>query len=206
MTQQKSKLVGGGLSKKQSVANCTEALDQDCAETEAGDSPVTLNMVRDKAMELLARREHSRVELQTKLQQRDYPEDFIVSVLDDFARRNLQSDERFAEVYVRSRVSRGYGELKIRAELLSRGLTGDRISLALEASDSNWYELAEALLTKKFLPRVDPESVRSQMIRGKMQRFLQNRGYTPDQIISAVNRMADIVTATDEVNPQHFAG
>ncbi len=177
------------------VETDTEDTNPDSAKAE-----VTLATVRDKAMELLARREHSRAELKDKLKRREYeyPADFIETVLDDFAERNLQSDERFAEVYVRSRINRGFGETKIRSELQSRGVTGDVMLLALEAADVNWHDNAEAALTKKFSSAVRAENVRSQKIRAKMQRFLQNRGYNPDQIISAVNRMADLVEANAE--------
>lgn len=163
---------------------------------------VSLATVRDKAMELMARREHSRAELKGKLKRReyDYPAGFIETVLDDFAERNLQSDERFAEVYVRSRISRGYGETKIRAEMQSRGVSGDVMLLTLEAADVNWHDKAEAALMKKFSSAVHAENVRSQKIRAKMQRFLQNRGYNPDQIISAVNRMADFVDANADAS------
>ena len=151
-------------------------------------------------MELLARREHSRVELREKLGRRSYPADLVDSVLDDFAERNLQSDERFAEVYVRSRLVRGYGELKIRSELQSRGIAGSLVQLALEASGADWYRNAELALEKKFASRLTPEDVRTQKARGKMQRFLQNRGYNPDQIISAVNRITDLVDANADAS------
>jgi len=171
---------------------------------ESSKAEISLATVSDKALELLARREHSRVELKEKLRRREYgyPAEYIETVLNDFADRNLQSDERFAEVYVRSRVGRGYGEIKIRAELQSRGVGGDTISLALEASDADWYDNADAALQKKFLIGINAENLRSQKFRGKMQRFLQNRGYNPDQIISAVNRMADFVDANAEASAE----
>lgn len=182
----------------QQRSSALERVDSDLnCEVDEGalDAGISLATVSDKAMELLAIREHSRAELKEKFRQRDYPAELVEAVLDDFADRNLQSDERFAEVYVRSRTGRGYGELKIRAELQARGVSGEMIGIAIEASDTDWYAKAEAALYKKFLTRIDAQQVRSQKIRGKMQRFLQNRGYNPDQIISAVNRMVDFVDA-----------
>jgi len=172
-------------------------------EVEAADAEISLATVMDKAMELLANREHSRAELKQKFRLRDYPVELVEAVLDDFAERNLQSDERFAEVYVRSRTGRGYGEIKIRAELQSRGISSDMIGIALEASDTDWYANADAALQKKFLTRIDAQQVRSQKFRGKMQRFLQNRGYNPDQIISAVNRLAYCVDTNAETSTEH---
>ena len=175
---------------------------QQGAEPESTRPEVTLATVSDKAMELLARREHSRAELREKLKRRayDYPADFIEAVLDDFAARNLQSDERFAEVYVRSRISRGYGEIKIRAEMQSRGVSADTTQLALEALEIDWYAKALAALVKKFASGLNAENMRSQKTRGKMQRFLQNRGYNPDQIITSINRIAGVVDANTEAS------
>ena len=175
---------------------------QPATEPESTKPEVTLATVSDKAMELLARREHSRAELKEKLKRRayDYPADFIEAVLDDFAARNLQSDERFAEVYVRSRISRGYGEIKIRAEMQSRGVSADTTQLALEALEIDWYAKALAALVKKFASGLNAENMRSQKTRGKMQRFLQNRGYNPDQIITSINRIAGVVDANTEAS------
>ena len=175
---------------------------QPAAEPESTRPEVTLATVSDKAMELLARREHSRAELKEKLKRHayDYPADFIEAVLDDFAARNLQSDERFAEVYVRSRISRGYGEIKIRAEMQSRGVSADTTQLALEALEIDWYGKALAALMKKFASGLNAENMRSQKTRGKMQRFLQNRGYNPDQIITSINRIAGGVDANTEAS------
>ena len=175
---------------------------QPATEPESTKPEVTLATVSDKAMELLARREHSRAELKEKLKRRayDYPADFIEAVLDDFAARNLQSDERFAEVYVRSRISRGYGEIKIRAEMQSRGVSADITQLALEALEIDWYAKALAALMKKFASGLNAENMRSQKTRGKMQRFLQNRGYNPDQIITSINRIAGVVDSNTEAS------
>ena len=48
-------------------------------------------------MDLLARREHARGELQTKLQRRFADAELVAGVLDDLAAENLQSDARYAE-------------------------------------------------------------------------------------------------------------
>lgn len=161
-----------------------------------GDEPVSLASVRDRAIGLLARREHGRVELRDKLRRRELPLDLIDVALDELAERNLQCDNRFAEAFVRSRISRGSGEIKIRAELRARGLDVNTIDLALEASDSDWKSNAEEALKKKFLTKISADNVRDARIRGKMQRFLQNRGYNSDQIISAVTRLTDFVAAS----------
>ena len=79
--------------------------------------------IRKKAMDLLARREHSEQELRRKLKTRDYDADEIDEVLRGLKQDHLLSDERFTEVYVNHRFNAGVGPLKIRYELRQKGIT-----------------------------------------------------------------------------------
>jgi regulatory protein len=73
-------------------------------------------------MNYLARREHSQEELRLKLSQRGFSERLINEVIGELRDENLQSDARFAEVFTRSRVAKGYGVYRIRQELRQRGI------------------------------------------------------------------------------------
>ncbi len=70
--------------------------------------------IRKKAMDLLARRDHSEQELRRKLKSREYDADTIDEVLQELISDRLQSDERFTEAYVNHRFNAGVGPLKIR--------------------------------------------------------------------------------------------
>ena len=78
----------------------------------------------------MARREHSRLELQRKLKARGHDAAEVSGVLDELAERHLQSDERYVEVYVRSRAARGYGPQRIALELKQRGLAVEVVRAA----------------------------------------------------------------------------
>ena len=82
--------------------------------------------VRGQAISLLARSEHTRFLLTQKLIQRDLPADIIPSVLDDLERDGALSDRRYAESWVRSRLS-GHPEdpRHMVARLRERGVAGD---------------------------------------------------------------------------------
>ncbi|MEZ5583185.1 MAG: regulatory protein RecX [Candidatus Competibacteraceae bacterium] len=64
-------------------------------------------------MQLLARREHTVLELQHKLAQRGFASVDIDSVLADLISEDLINEERYAEVYAHSRADKGYGPLRI---------------------------------------------------------------------------------------------
>ena len=78
--------------------------------------------VRAQAVRLLARREHSQVELARKLEAKGHDSDVAKQVVTELACQGLQSDRRFVEAFVRSRLGRGQGERKIRADLYARGI------------------------------------------------------------------------------------
>ena len=139
--------------------------------------------VLERAVRLLANREHGRKELEQKLLRRDLPTDLIVSVLDQLAQEGLQCDVRFAESYLRMRVDRGYGANKIRADLKTRRLQQSVVEQAISDCGADWTAVADAALAKKFgcLSALDIKT------RAKMQRFLYQRGFAAEEIRSAMN-------------------
>lgn len=66
---------------------------------------------------MLARREHSQLELTQKLTQKGFQERDIELLLEEFVQLGWQSDQRFAESYSRSRVHKGFGPVRIQYEL-----------------------------------------------------------------------------------------
>ena len=91
------------------------------------DNPVA---VRRAAMDLLARREHGRVELTRKLRSRGAADELIEAALDRLAEEGLLSEARYLEAFVSYRARSGYGPLRIREELTQRGLARSDVEQA----------------------------------------------------------------------------
>jgi regulatory protein len=138
-----------------------------------------------QAIKLLARREHSARDLTRKLKARGVADDVATAAVAEATTEGWQSDERFAEMLVRSRVSQGYGPVRIQAELVLAGLPSDQVRAALDGSGVDWKEHAREAHEKKFgeLPKTSAE-------RAKHWRFLQGRGFDGAQI-SAVLKGED---------------
>jgi regulatory protein len=102
----------------------------------------------------------------------------VEEVLARLAAEGLLSDARFAETYVCSRVQRGCGPLRIRDELRARGVDQALIDDRLHAFDDRWREQIERVRSKRFGPAM-PVDFRE---RARQMRFLQQRGFTPEQI------------------------
>src|SRR5690606_2652334 len=88
---------------------------------------------RETAIGLLARREHSRRELKRKLGAKGHPSDLIDQVLEQLAREGLQSDQRFAEAYLHSRIQKGYGPVRLLHELAERGVDAGLAELCMQS-------------------------------------------------------------------------
>ncbi|MHC8310725.1 recombination regulator RecX [Pseudomonas sp. GT1P32] len=138
----------------------------------------TLVAVRRTAMDLLARREHGRVELTRKLRQRGALPEMIDTALDRLTEEGLLSESRYLESFVSYRARSGYGPLRIREELSQRGLQRNDIELALRESGINWQEQLEDTWRRKFAGHL-PIDARE---RAKQGRFLSYRGYSMEMI------------------------
>lgn len=136
---------------------------------------------RKKAMDLLARREHAAEELVRKLERAGFEADTATAAIAELTREGLQSDERFVESFVQSRINQGKGPQRIRADLRQRGVRDSAIARALEAADPDWYALARETRERKFGPSLPAEYKE----KARQMRFLQYRGYETDQIRAA---------------------
>jgi regulatory protein len=130
------------------------------------------------AIGLLARREHSRKELGQKLRARSFNTDCIDDVLDRLATDGLQSDQRYTESYLRSRIHKGYGPVRLGMELSERGIDKDMTNSCIDELDINWMETLNSVRVKKFGENL-PKDFKGQI---KESRFLLYRGFTSEQI------------------------
>jgi regulatory protein len=132
--------------------------------------------LRQRAIRLLARREHTRAELATKLSAYGIPEEISI-VLDQLQQSGLLSDTRFAESYLRSKSSR-LGIARLRYALRNKGVSSEAVEASLAGADlPSELERARALWLRKFgeLP-VDAREW------ARQARFLQTMGFTSDVI------------------------
>ncbi|MCC7120947.1 MAG: regulatory protein RecX [Gammaproteobacteria bacterium] len=128
-------------------------------------------------MAALARREHSRRELERKLTARGLDSAVVRETLDTLAAQRLQDDDRFVEAFVRARITRGQGPVRITRELRQRGIAEADAQAALAAAAVDWDELAARVLARQF--RAVAADTKA---RARQQRFLEYRGFTTTQI------------------------
>jgi regulatory protein len=139
---------------------------------------ITEDKIRFKILDLLSRREHSFNEIIYKLKDRVDSEGRLFEELTKLKEENLQSDERFAESYTRSRSVKGFGPEKISFELKSRGISENLISKIVYSDEINWMEIIKKEFSKKFI--IDKDFAKEDISRAK--KFLLQRGFEFDQI------------------------
>jgi regulatory protein len=164
-----------------------DELNADLFQPEEVDRFANPKEARKKAMHFLARREYCREELERKLTAAGFDAEVAAAEVERLTDEGLQSDTRFAESFVQSRINQGKGPVRIRDELRERGLGAAEIDLAIEACGQDWLDLARAVRSRKFgqqLPADFPEKARQ-------MRFLQYRGFESGQVRAAVSSRGD---------------
>ncbi|MCP5326207.1 MAG: regulatory protein RecX [Oceanospirillaceae bacterium] len=132
--------------------------------------------LRLAAMDLLARREHSLAELQRKLSHRAQSAEELQAVLQQLITDGLQSDLRFAGMYIRTKCQRGDGLAKIRMGLKEKGITDALLQAALAEEEVDWFAMAADVARRRFeLPVADLRA------RDKALRYLVGKGYSFEQ-------------------------
>lgn len=137
------------------------------------------DLAREKALELLARREHTAFQLDQKLYKRDFPREVIADLLAQLKERNELNERRYAEEWLRVRMRRNpLGPAKARATLLDHGVPESIIREVLEAYETEhpdcWLEAAERAVRKM------PD--RGRISREKAIQRLMRRGFSGAQL------------------------
>lgn len=138
--------------------------------------------IRKKAMDFLARREYGQAELIRKLADKGYQRAVVEQAISRLTSEGLQSDRRFAESFVQSRVNQGKGPVRIRLDLGQRAISDAVIDAALSESATDWSALARDVRVKKF-GRGDPADFKA---KARQMRFLQYRGFEQEHIQQAL--------------------
>ncbi len=134
--------------------------------------------MKDTCLRLLSRREHSQQELLNKLALKGFDRLDSQAVIDELAEQGWQSDLRFSESYVRYRIAKGYGPVKIANELNLRGINGFDLDSAVLDVSEGWHEVIKHVYKKKY----PDETLLTNKEWLKRCRFLQQRGFKSEMI------------------------
>ncbi len=138
--------------------------------------------LKTRALNYLARREHSRLELEKKLASHAQTPTELSAVLDALEQRGFLSAQRMVEQVVHVRRNK-FGSQRIAYELREKGIAEDLIAAALPELKETELDAAREVWQKKFgaLPQDAGEKARQ-------MRFLQSRGFRFDVIFQVLRQ------------------
>jgi regulatory protein len=146
----------------------------------------------DKALDALARRARSRVELTRWLKQREFTDEQIAPACDKLEALGLLHDEEYARAFARSRLApgRGMGPRRVAAELARRGVargTVDAVMRELEDDGTADEESSiEAVAARKLrtMQGLEPE-----VVKRRLYGFLARRGFSGGAIRTVLGKL-----------------
>jgi len=143
--------------------------------------------VLDRLRRLCSRREYCCPDILKKAADAlEGDRDKAQEVLEVLVNEKYVDDLRYASAYARDKASiAGWGEVKIRYMLSTKGISKDVISQALEEIDENKAgERLEKLMENKLRSLKDDPQVRLKLLR-----FGLGRGYSYDEVSSVVEQL-----------------
>jgi regulatory protein len=129
--------------------------------------------LRERALRLLARREHARAELERKLAPHAESAQALAALLDDLSARALLSDERYVEMRLHAREAR-FGNARLAYELRTQGVSEELVATALAASEDELGR-ARRVWQRRFGDRPETPDASE---RARQMRFLSSRGFS----------------------------
>ena len=161
-----------------------ENFEQD-SEVDSKVQGLTGTRLRSYAFAVLTRKEYSKVDLIAKLMLYAQSREEVINLVEELSKEHYQSDQRVAEMTVRSQVRKGKGPNRIKLALKTKHL--DKALVQEDLAEIDWYEQAYQLKVKKY----GAEVAKDPKIKAKQIRFLQYRGFEMDAIMKAISRKED---------------
>lgn len=134
-------------------------------------------------LRILNYRFNSEAELRAKLDRKEFPRDAIDAAIERLRREKWLDDSRFAAAFVRTRLRKGIGPLRIKRELQAAGVESSTIAQALDVDhDDRAAAIASARKRLAVLRRRDDDDA----IRQKLIAYLFRQGYDSSLAIDVV--------------------
>lgn len=158
------------------------------AKTQTKYEPITEpDKLRARALYWLGQREFSIKDFRTKLERVCELDELIDNLLEDFISRDWLNEQRYMESFVRQKLASGLGLFRIKQELQQHGIKSSDSELYFEQIEIDWFEQALNTYQKKYGESICDDFKE----KAKRFRYMQYRGFSPDQIKYAMEPQFD---------------
>lgn len=144
---------------------------------------------KEYAYRLFKFRPRSISEFRERLSKRGFGEDVISGLVDDFKRRGLLDDIKFAKAWVTDRARlKPMARLKIRMELEAKGVDKEYIDRAFDEAlaGTDEYEVAKSLAQRRLWHSGKLDKI---TLQRRLLGFLGRRGFSYDVIAKVVKEV-----------------
>ena len=139
--------------------------------------------IRDTAAKYLANRMRTCGEMADYLKKKDFQEEEIREVIEEFKSFRYLDDEEYCRQYINYACDKGKGPMRIRQELAEKGVNREMISFALEDYYDRSLETERAL--KQAQKTIAGKPVDEKM-KGRVGRRLVSLGYSTDVVYKVI--------------------
>ena len=148
------------------------------------------------ALAALARKRHTRAQLEQKLHRRQYDENTIDFVLAYCQERKYLDDYEFALIWIEDRIRlKPMGRWRLKQELSRKGVAMDLIEKAVDELLPLEQEL---ILAKQVLKGCTTKMSDGQTVTYKVFNYLARRGFSRKLIYQAVSELGLILCSNDQ--------
>lgn len=179
---------GSGMSDEQN----TQVQSQTDSKALSQETSKALNKLRSTALAWLGRQEYYEAKFRQKLKDKEATEEQIELIVGEFIENNWLSELRYCEAFVRSRIAKGQGKIRIQADARQKRLDQDYLIQAFDNIETDWFEQALQTYNRRYgdkpLDNSDDGFEQTQEKRlarakekAKRMRFMQSRGFNQEQ-------------------------
>jgi regulatory protein len=166
----------------------SSAEDDNTTAAPSGHAADPVHDIRQAALHLLARREHSTAELRERLARKfGHDAETIEAELERLTAERLLDDTRFTESFIRMHCRKGHGPLRILQELARRGVSSELAEGLVDPRGAEWTERARAWRARRF-GAAEPTAAADWQ---RQARHLQSRGFSTEQVRRALRAPED---------------
>ncbi|MGI2259137.1 regulatory protein RecX [Shewanella sp. GXUN23E] len=138
--------------------------------------------MKQTALAMLARRDHSRAELKAKLLAKGFDSVDADMAMDYCESMGYLDDDRYAQMLLQSHISRGHGPAKVKQAFMQKGIPAELSNTVMNHCDCDWYQLARDKAQRKFGAAGKLEHKE----KARRVRYLMGQGFNYDQVAHAL--------------------
>ena len=142
---------------------------------------------RDYALKIVEFKDRTEKEIREKLKQKGYDENTIEDEVEFLKNYGFINDSRYAERFTNDAINlKKWGKSRIKTELLRKGVNREIVENVIEDAFSEIDEDRLFLEMQKRFKNSDFSNIKE---RARIFNFFIRRGFTPEEIKGAMNKM-----------------